>query len=93
MSIQVEDVEAYGRISCLGESITHTRVSVILTRGSTTLESYDSGWKTWLSHGRTVDGPCASGTNSYKNRVWLGIRFDDGEEGGEEWVGSKDLTC
>ena len=42
------------------------------------------------SYGRWT---CASGTNSYKNRVWLGIRFDDGEEGGEEWVVSKDLTC
>ncbi len=86
-------VNAYGGISCLGNPITHTRVSVILTRGSYMLKDYDSKWKTWKSHGRTIKGPCAIGTYQYKNRVWTGMRFQNGTEDGEEATTTSIIRC
>ena len=78
-------MEARGGIACIDDAdvIAYTAVGVRLRRGSSTLENYDSGWRTWLSHGRTVSSNCASGTHRYKNTVGNAIQFVNGST--ERW--------
>ena len=86
-------VKAYGGISCLGSVISCTRFRVSLTRSSTTLASYDSGWRTWKSHSRTVTGKCASGMNLYKNTVGIAVQFVNGSTAGNTASAQSYIEC
>ena len=73
--------EVRGRVdlSCIGDGYTHTRVEGELKKGSTTLDDYDSGWRTWSSHGQTLKDTCPSGTNNFENIGDFSVKEDDGD--------------
>lgn len=75
------NVKARGSISCVGTSVLRTRLDVELRRGLTPIATYDSGWKTWKSHSKTVSAACVGGTWAYVNGV-IGRAQIDGED---EW--------
>ena len=74
-------VSAEGYVSCVGSVITHTRLQVHLKREGTTLKYYNSEWRPFLSHGKTVRGRCASGWHDYSNTVSYQVLFVNGSIG------------
>ncbi len=88
-----DEVKAYGGISCLGSVIAYTRFGIELTSGSTTVASYDSGWKTWLAHRKTVTGDCLSGFHLYKNEVGIAVQFMNGTTAANTDSASSYIEC
>lgn len=71
-------VNAEGYISCIGSVITHTRLQLELKRVWTRLQYYDSGWRPFLSHGKTIRGRCQSGWAYYTNTLSYQVLFVNG---------------
>ena len=80
-------------ISCLNTNVVETRLEGRLSKGSTTLDNYDSGWQSWMSHGQTLSGDCIQVQHSYKNWAKGHVKFVGGGTTYKIAWRTRTLTC
>lgn len=91
----VSGTKAKGRvdISCIATNVVETRLEGELQRNNNVIDDYDSGWRTWMSHGQTLSDSCGTGTYSFKTYAKGSIKFNNGTVSTKTTAATRTLTC